>query len=124
MKVFFCCGSRSIDQLPLIGRYDGRGHLHDLSDYDSQSTWNRDNRVTEEEARIDALCDEERYLALHVDLIEEAARQGVRCSSLWIRTMITVRSDLVVFVEVFIRPLHLCHCGGSGGGGGGGMAVL
>uniref|UniRef100_UPI00358F0377 splicing factor, suppressor of white-apricot homolog isoform X2 n=1 Tax=Myxine glutinosa TaxID=7769 RepID=UPI00358F0377 len=63
------------DDSLMIDRYDGRGHLHDLSDYDSQSTWNHDNRVTEEEARIDALCDEERYLALHVDLLEEAARQ-------------------------------------------------
>ncbi|XP_036602813.1 splicing factor, suppressor of white-apricot homolog isoform X2 [Trichosurus vulpecula] len=60
----------------LIDRYDGRGHLHDLSDYDAEySTWNRDYQLSEEEARIDALCDEERYLALHTDLLEEEARQ-------------------------------------------------
>lgn len=57
-------------------RYDGRGHLHDLSEYDAEySTWNRDYQLSEEEARIDALCDEERYLALHTDLLEEEARQ-------------------------------------------------
>uniref|UniRef100_A0A7M4FP95 Splicing factor, suppressor of white-apricot homolog n=1 Tax=Crocodylus porosus TaxID=8502 RepID=A0A7M4FP95_CROPO len=57
-------------------RYDGRGHLHDLSEYDAEySTWNRDYQLSEEEARIEALCDEERYLALHTDLLEEEARQ-------------------------------------------------
>ncbi|KAJ6659075.1 hypothetical protein lerEdw1_019378 [Lerista edwardsae] len=60
----------------MIDRYDGRGHLHDLSDYDAAySTWNRDYQLSEEEARIEALCDEERYLALHTDLLEEEARQ-------------------------------------------------
>lgn len=58
-------------------RYDGRGHLHDLSEYDAEySTWNRDYQLSEEEARIDAVCDEERYLALHTDLLEAEARQG------------------------------------------------
>ncbi|KFV55395.1 Splicing factor, suppressor of white-apricot, partial [Tyto alba] len=60
----------------MIDRYDGRGHLHDLSEYDAEySTWNRDYQLSEEEARIEALCDEERYLALHTDLLEEEARQ-------------------------------------------------
>lgn len=45
----------------MIDRYDGRGHLHDLSEYDAEySTWNRDYQLSEEEARIEALCDEER----------------------------------------------------------------
>ncbi|XP_036384479.1 splicing factor, suppressor of white-apricot homolog [Megalops cyprinoides] len=57
-----------------IDRYDGRGHLHDLSEYDAGS-WNRAYQLSEEEARIEALCDEERYLALHTDLLEEEARQ-------------------------------------------------
>ncbi|NXE04811.1 SFSWA protein, partial [Lophotis ruficrista] len=62
----------------MIDRYDGRGHLHDLSEYDAEySTWNRDYQLSEEEARIEALCDEERYLALHTDLLEEEARQGI-----------------------------------------------
>lgn len=60
----------------LIDRYDGRGHLHDLSDYDAEhNSWNRNYNLSEEEARIEALCDEERYLALHTDLLEEEARQ-------------------------------------------------
>ncbi|XP_026153015.1 splicing factor, suppressor of white-apricot homolog isoform X2 [Mastacembelus armatus] len=58
----------------LSDRYDGRGHLHDLSEYDSGS-WNTSYQLSEEEARIEALCDEERYLALHTDLLEEEARQ-------------------------------------------------
>lgn len=51
--------------------------MHDLSEYDSGS-WNTSYQLSEEEARIDALCDEERYLALHTDLQEEEARQGGR----------------------------------------------
>ncbi|XP_028680812.1 splicing factor, suppressor of white-apricot homolog isoform X1 [Erpetoichthys calabaricus] len=62
------------DKNIMIDRYDGRGHLHDLSEYDADS-WNRDYKLSEEEARIEALCDEERYLALHTDLLEEEARQ-------------------------------------------------
>ncbi|XP_070991798.1 splicing factor, suppressor of white-apricot homolog isoform X3 [Oncorhynchus clarkii lewisi] len=62
------------DKNILIDRYDGRGHLHDLSEYDAGS-WNRDYQLSEEEARIEALCDEERYLAMHTDLLEEEARQ-------------------------------------------------
>ncbi|XP_032953624.1 splicing factor, suppressor of white-apricot homolog isoform X2 [Rhinolophus ferrumequinum] len=64
------------DHKILIDRYDGRGHLHDLSEYDAEySTWNRDYQLSEEEARIETLCDEERYLALHTDLLEDEARQ-------------------------------------------------
>lgn len=70
------------DHCPLPDRYDGRGHLHDLSEYDSGS-WNTSYQLSEEEARIEALCDEERYLALHTDLLEEEARQGGRGSAHW-----------------------------------------
>ncbi|XP_057674797.1 splicing factor, suppressor of white-apricot homolog [Corythoichthys intestinalis] len=62
------------DKSIMIDRYDGRGHLHDLSEYDSGS-WNTSYQLSEEEARIEALCDEERYLAFHTDLLEEEARQ-------------------------------------------------
>lgn len=76
-------GSRARSSLvdpPLpVCRYDGRGHLHDLSEYDAEySTWNRDYQLSEEETRIEALCDEERYLALRTDLLEEEARQGIK----------------------------------------------
>uniref|UniRef100_H3BH86 Splicing factor, suppressor of white-apricot homolog n=1 Tax=Latimeria chalumnae TaxID=7897 RepID=H3BH86_LATCH len=64
------------DSKIMIDRYDGRGHLHDLSEYDAEySSWNRNYNLSEEEARIEALCDEERYLALHTNLLEEEARQ-------------------------------------------------
>ncbi|KAM4635202.1 splicing factor, suppressor of white-apricot homolog isoform 2-T2 [Polymixia lowei] len=62
------------DKNIMIDRYDGRGHLHGLSEYDSGS-WNTSYQLSEEEARIEALCDEERYLAMHTDLLEEEARQ-------------------------------------------------
>ncbi|KAK3555461.1 hypothetical protein QTP86_016890 [Hemibagrus guttatus] len=62
------------DNKLMIDRYDGRGHLHDLSEYDADS-WNQNYQLSEEEVRIEALCDEERYLALHTDLLEEEARQ-------------------------------------------------
>ncbi|XP_076835685.1 splicing factor, suppressor of white-apricot homolog [Brachyhypopomus gauderio] len=62
------------DKNIMIDRYDGRGHLHDLSEYDAGS-WNQSYQLSEEEVRIEALCDEERYLALHTDLLEEEARQ-------------------------------------------------
>ncbi|CAI9622564.1 unnamed protein product, partial [Staurois parvus] len=66
----------NIQRLVLSDRYDGRGHLHDLSEYDAEhNSWNRNYNISEEEARIEALCDEERYLALHTDLLEEEARQ-------------------------------------------------
>ncbi|ELK26445.1 Splicing factor, suppressor of white-apricot like protein [Myotis davidii] len=68
--------SCALDSYGTTNKYDGRGHLHDLSEYDAEySTWNRDYPLSEEEARIEALCDEERYLALHTDLLEEEARQ-------------------------------------------------
>ncbi|KAG8455986.1 hypothetical protein GDO86_001971 [Hymenochirus boettgeri] len=66
----------NVQPLALADRYDGRGHLHDLSEYDAEhNSWNRNYNLSEEEARIEALCDEERYLALHTDLLEEEARQ-------------------------------------------------
>ncbi|XP_040203568.1 splicing factor, suppressor of white-apricot homolog isoform X3 [Rana temporaria] len=66
----------NFQRLVLSDRYDGRGHLHDLAEYDAEhNSWNRNYNISEEEARIEALCDEERYLALHTDLLEEEARQ-------------------------------------------------
>ncbi|XP_077995478.1 splicing factor, suppressor of white-apricot homolog [Glandiceps talaboti] len=62
------------DESLMIDRYDGRGYLHNLSEYEMDS-WNREYQLSEEEARIEALCDEERYLALHTDLLEEQHRQ-------------------------------------------------
>nr|XP_006812803.1 PREDICTED: splicing factor, suppressor of white-apricot homolog [Saccoglossus kowalevskii] len=62
------------DESLMIDRYDGRGYLHDLSDYDVDA-WNVEHQLSEEESRIETLCDEERYLALHTDLLEEQHRQ-------------------------------------------------
>uniref|UniRef100_S4RV83 Splicing factor SWAP n=1 Tax=Petromyzon marinus TaxID=7757 RepID=S4RV83_PETMA len=72
---------RGVHLIPWMGdesirmdRYDGRGHLHDLSEYDAEYTWNRSYDLSEEEARIEALCDVERYLALTTNLLDEEAR--------------------------------------------------
>lgn len=62
------------DETLKIDRYDGRGHLHDLREFDEVG-WNEDSHLSAEAARIEALCDEERYMALHKDLLEEQHRQ-------------------------------------------------
>ncbi|CAH1800474.1 unnamed protein product [Owenia fusiformis] len=49
-----------------IDRYDGRGYLHDLREHDAEGNWGgKDYPLSGEEARIEALCDEERYHDLH-----------------------------------------------------------
>ncbi|XP_064646531.1 splicing factor, suppressor of white-apricot homolog [Lineus longissimus] len=59
------------NQKLLIDRYDGRGHLFDIDPYDAD-LGHRSVR-SDEESRIEALCDEERYLELHTDIMEKAA---------------------------------------------------
>lgn len=70
----------------LVYRYDGRGHLHDLRPHDADNVPLDRRRLSEEEQRIEALCDEERYLELHTDLVEKAMYEGrylplSRCTS-------------------------------------------
>ena len=50
-------------------RYDGRGHLYDLSTYDASRV--KPGQMSEDEKHIEALCDEERYLELKHDLAEK-----------------------------------------------------
>ncbi|XP_052073913.1 splicing factor, suppressor of white-apricot homolog isoform X17 [Mytilus californianus] len=57
------------DSSLLIDRYDGRGHLFDLSKYDA--THVKRGELSEEDKQIEALCDEERYLELKNDLAEK-----------------------------------------------------
>jgi hypothetical protein len=52
-------------------RYDGRGHLHDLTEYDADLCRSSIEPLTEEERHIEALCDEERYLELNTDILEK-----------------------------------------------------
>jgi len=61
-------------QLILMCRYDGRGHLYDLSEFDSDST--QPTALSEEERHIEALCDEERYLELNSDILEKMLYEG------------------------------------------------
>ncbi|KAJ8312289.1 hypothetical protein KUTeg_009662 [Tegillarca granosa] len=52
-------------------RYDGRGHLYDLSQYDVSNVKAEHKVLSEEEKQIETLCDEERYLELHTDVAEK-----------------------------------------------------
>ena len=57
-------------------RYDGRGHLYDLHLYDAANVAAGDKQLSEEDQRIEALCDEERYLELHTDMAEKIMYEG------------------------------------------------
>jgi len=56
-------------------RYDGRGHLHDLSKFDTELI--QTTALSEEERHIEALCDEERYLELNTDILEKMLYEGL-----------------------------------------------
>nr|CAG4638514.1 EOG090X07RL [Cyclestheria hislopi] len=56
-----------------IDRYDARGTLFDLKQYEMpQGGYNRYEGLTPEEKHMEELCDEERYFALYKDEEEEA----------------------------------------------------
>ena len=57
-------------------RYDGRGSLYDLRPFDAD-TCNKITNFTQEDMEVERLCDEERYLELHTDLMEKATYEGV-----------------------------------------------
>lgn len=62
-------------------RYDCRGHLSDLTVWDSdlirkKNNNQQENCLTEEERRIEDECDQERYLELYRDIEKEASQQG------------------------------------------------
>ncbi|XP_021374796.1 splicing factor, suppressor of white-apricot homolog isoform X1 [Mizuhopecten yessoensis] len=59
------------DDRVLIDRYDGRGHLFDLSAYDASNIKDTEQTLTEDEEQIEKLCDEERFLELRTDLAEK-----------------------------------------------------
>ncbi|XP_060067349.1 splicing factor, suppressor of white-apricot homolog isoform X2 [Ylistrum balloti] len=54
-----------------IKRYDGRGHLFDLSAFDANNVKDTDQTLTEDEEQMEKLCDEERYLELRTDMAEK-----------------------------------------------------
>ena len=58
-------------------RYDGRGYLHDLRPYDADNVVNNADDLSEEEKKLEELCDEERYLELHTDIDEKAIYEGM-----------------------------------------------
>jgi hypothetical protein len=60
-------------------RYDGRGALYDLKQYEAQPGGHDANRwvgLSDAEHRVEQLCDEERYRALQHNEEEEALYQG------------------------------------------------
>ena len=60
----------------LLDRFDGRGHLYDLKPYDADFVGGQYSTLTLEEQRVEQLCDEERYLELHSDVMEKAVYEG------------------------------------------------
>ena len=60
--------------LLLLCRYDGRGHLYDLREFDSDLV--QPKTLSEEDRHIEALCDEERYLELSTDILEKMLYEG------------------------------------------------
>ncbi len=62
-------------------RYDCRGHLSDLTLWDSdllrkKQLNNEFKLLSQEEQRIEEECDQERYLELYRDIEKEALHQG------------------------------------------------
>lgn len=57
-------------------RYDGRGHLHDLSAYDASNIKDTEPTLTEDEMQMEKLCDDERYLELRTDIAEKTMYEG------------------------------------------------
>lgn len=55
-----------------LDRYDGRGHLYDLSPYDADLHKGSYGELSETEEAVERACEEERYLELHTDLMEQA----------------------------------------------------
>ena len=77
-------------------RYDCRGHLSDLTLWDSDLLRKRqlnksEDPVHEEERRIEEECDQERYLELYRDVEKQAAQEGRTTIDLFV-TMLFVRS--------------------------------
>lgn len=66
-------------EIVLYSRYDGRGHLHDLSEYDADCCRGSTEPLTEDEKQIERLCDEERYLELNTDVLEKMLYEGTCC---------------------------------------------
>ncbi|VDL57443.1 unnamed protein product, partial [Hymenolepis diminuta] len=54
-----------------IDRYDCRGYLHDLSEYDADHVIHRQGFQTTEELTTEEMCNYERYLELQTDIHEE-----------------------------------------------------
>ncbi|KDR07998.1 hypothetical protein L798_02448, partial [Zootermopsis nevadensis] len=66
------------DESLKIDRYDGRGALYDLKQYEAQPGGHDANRwvgLSDAERRAEQLCDEERYRSLHHNEEEEALYQ-------------------------------------------------
>ncbi|XP_046569786.1 splicing factor, suppressor of white-apricot homolog [Haliotis rubra] len=58
------------DDRLMIDRYDGRGHLYDLSAYDAENVKKENIELSETETAVETACDEERYLELRTDIAE------------------------------------------------------
>lgn len=61
---------------PKCYRFDARGYLHDLQQFEQKPGTDYEAGLSSEEKQMVALCDEERYMALKKDLEDEATRHG------------------------------------------------
>lgn len=52
-------------------RYDGRGYLHDLKQFEATDKGDAVVALSEEDAYMEQICDEERYMALKKSIVEE-----------------------------------------------------
>ena len=81
-------------------RYDGRGHLYDLSQYDADILDKQHEQLSKEEMAIEAACDEERYLELVTDVQEKAMYEGDVFSLLNFRDLL-----LGVFYQDYVEDM-------------------
>ncbi|XP_065663694.1 uncharacterized protein LOC100210071 isoform X2 [Hydra vulgaris] len=58
------------DKMLLIDRYDCRGHLYHIEEFDFSKIVSNDS-MSPEELEIEKICDEERYMSLNKDMINE-----------------------------------------------------
>ena len=73
--LFFFCGN--LIRLLCVYRYDGRGALADLRVHEPPSGgYDQRTMLTEDELRVEQLCDEERYRSLYNNDMEEATYHG------------------------------------------------
>ena len=79
-------------------RYDGRGHLYDLTKHDADLVRGQPVQLSEEEQAVEAACDEERYLELVSNVQEKAMYEG----------RFTVITKTALMIIMMLKRRFLC----------------